>query len=170
MSDSASAPGPFTHLNELGEASMVDVSAKSPTLRKAVAEGEITFSEQVMELLRDGRTSKGDIFTVAKIAGVMAAKRTSDLIPLCHPLPLTHVEIRFTIQAGERKVIVRSEVHTVAPTGVEMEALSAASAALLTIYDMTKSSDKKMTIGNLRLVYKEGGKSGTFVNEAGDRG
>lgn len=165
MADETSASRPFTHLDEEGHAHMVDVSSKLPTRRKAVAEGEITFSRNIMDHLRDGRSAKGDLFTVAKVAGIMAAKRTADLIPLCHPLPLTQVEISFTLREEEQKLTVRAEVHTVASTGVEMEALTAASAALLTLYDMAKASDKRMVIGNIRLVYKEGGKSGTFVNE-----
>lgn len=166
MSDKNLPPSPFTHLDEKGQAHMVDVSAKPPTPRKAVAEGEIIFSKHVMDLLQDGRTPKGDIFTVAKVAGVMAAKRTAELIPLCHPLPLTSVDLKFDLRPEERTIVVRAEVHTVAPTGVEMEALTAVSAALLTLYDMTKASDKQMVMGNIRLTRKEGGKSGVFVNEA----
>ncbi len=164
MADETPVPHPFTHLDEEGHAHMVDVSAKLPTRRKAMAEGEIIFSAQVIDHLRDGRTAKGDLFTVAKLAGIMAAKRTAELIPLCHPLPLAQVDIRFCVRESERKILVRSEVTTVAPTGVEMEALTAVSTTLLTLYDMTKSSDKSMIIGNIRLIYKEGGKSGTFIN------
>ncbi len=158
------ASAPFTHLDAQGNARMTDVSAKQPTLRKALAEGFIVFSPSTIALLRDGTSAKGDIFTVAKIAGIMAAKRTSETIPLCHPLSLTKVDLSFEIREAECRIAVRAEVHTVAVTGVEMEALTAVSAALLTIYDMTKSADKSMILSDIRLLRKEGGASGTFVN------
>jgi cyclic pyranopterin monophosphate synthase len=152
----------LTHLDELGKARMVDIGEKSATARRAVAEGEICMSGKAMALLKDSKTPKGDVFTVAKVAGIAAAKRTSELIPLCHPLPLSRIDLQFAAVARKRKVMVRAEVCTTAQTGVEMEALTAVSVALLTIYDMMKSCDKAMTISGVRLIYKEGGKTGVF--------
>lgn len=149
----------LSHLNEKGEASMVDVSEKKPTQRRAVAGCEIQMKQETLSLLRSGKLKKGDAFTVAKTAGILAAKRTFELIPLCHPLALDHIEIRFFDQPNDQGIFVESEVETTAKTGVEMEALSAATIAALTIYDMAKSSDPAMVITNLHLIQKAGGKS-----------
>ncbi len=150
----------LSHLDELGRAKMVDISSKAVTARVARAEGKLVASPHVMEALRSGNVPKGDVFTVAKVAGIQAAKRTADLIPLCHPLPLSKIDLTFENQ--EDGVLVRSEVATSSQTGVEMEALTAVSIALLTLYDMTKSMDKAMRLDGIRLVYKEGGKTGVF--------
>ena len=154
--------GEFSHLDDAGRAHMVDVGGKAMTTRTAIAEGDISFSAEAMHLLVDGRLPKGDVFTVAKVAGIQAAKRTSELIPLCHPLALSFIDLGFTVNPDQRKVIARAEVRTSGQTGVEMEALTAVSVALLTVYDMTKSVDKTMVISNVRLLFKEGGKSGIF--------
>jgi cyclic pyranopterin phosphate synthase len=145
---------------------MVDVGAKATTSRVAIAEGEIQFSADVTQLLQSGQSAKGDVLTVAKIAAIMAAKRTAELIPLCHPLPLSFVDVNFEVQVETKRIVVRGEARTSGQTGVEMEALTAVSVALLTIYDMTKSADKNMVIGNVRLMEKHGGKSGSFVRDA----
>lgn len=153
----------LSHLDEVGRAKMVDVRSKAVTARVARAEGKLVASPQVMEALRSGNVAKGDVFTVAKVAGIQAAKRTADLIPLCHPLALSKVDLTFELQ--EDGVLVRSEVATSSQTGVEMEALTAVSVALLTLYDMTKSMDKAMRLERIRLVHKEGGKSGVYTAE-----
>jgi cyclic pyranopterin phosphate synthase len=160
----ASSKSAFSHLTP-GGAQMVDVGGKAATVRRAIAQGEITFTANVLELIASHQIRKGDVFAVAKIAGIMAAKRAAELIPLCHTLPLTYVDVRFETRPTEKKVIVTAEARTTAQTGVEMEALTATSVALLTIYDMTKSADKKMVISNLRLIRKEGGKSGAIQNQ-----
>jgi len=151
----------LTHLDAGGAAHMVDVSAKADTVREAVAEGEITMLAEVIAAIRAGDIKKGDVLGTARIAGIMAAKQTSSLIPLCHPLPISSVSVEFTyLQTGVR---VETRVRTSGKTGVEMEALTAASIALLTIYDMAKSLDKAMVIGPVRLLAKSGGKSGDWV-------
>jgi len=151
----------LTHLDAGGAAHMVDVSAKADTVREAVAEGEITMLAEVIAAIRAGDIKKGDVLGTARIAGIMAAKQTSSLIPLCHPLPISSVSVEFTyLQTGVR---VETRVRTSGKTGVEMEALTAASIALLTIYDMAKSLDKAMVIGPIRLLAKSGGKSGDWV-------
>ena len=151
----------LTHLDASGAAHMVDVSAKADTVREAVAEGEITMLAEVIAAIRAGDIKKGDVLGTARIAGIMAAKQTSSLIPLCHPLPISSVSVEFTyLQTGVR---VETRVRTSGKTGVEMEALTAASIALLTIYDMAKSLDKAMVIGPVRLLAKSGGKSGDWV-------
>jgi len=151
----------LTHLDASGGAHMVDVSAKADTAREAVAEGEITMLAEVIAAIRAGDIKKGDVLGTARIAGIMAAKQTSSLIPLCHPLPISSVSVEFTyLQTGVR---VETRVRTSGKTGVEMEALTAASIALLTIYDMAKSLDKAMVIGPIRLLAKSGGKSGDWV-------
>jgi len=152
----------LSHLDRRGEASMVDVSAKRPTLRRALAEGRIHMSAAAFKAVRDAQIAKGDVLGTARIAGVMAAKRTADLIPLCHPLALSDVQVRFTLDAKARAVRCEAEVRTAGPTGVEMEALTAVSVALLTIYDMAKSADKAMRIDGVRLLEKDGGKSGAW--------
>ncbi len=155
----------LSHLGPDGRARMVDVSDKRPTLREAVAEGRIVMSAEALALALAGGGAKGDVFAVAELAGVMAAKRTSDLIPLCHPLPLSQVLVEVAPADGGLKVEARAR--TTGPTGVEMEALTAASVALLTLYDMLKAVDRAMVIEGVRLVSKSGGRSGPYVAAAG---
>ncbi len=159
MNEDFSEKSLLSHLNENGEAAMVNVGEKKATLRCAVAGCEIEMKPETFRLLQGGHLKKGDAFTVAKIAGILAAKKTSELIPLCHPLPLEHIEIHFLNRPQGDGLVIESEVRTTAKTGVEMEALTSASIAALTIYDMAKSYDPSMTIPNLRLVKKTGGKS-----------
>jgi cyclic pyranopterin phosphate synthase len=152
----------LSHVNRAGEATMVDVGAKPPTARFARAEGRIKMSAAALRAIKSNAVKKGDVLGVARLAGIQAAKRTAELIPLCHPLPLTDVQVSFTVDAKLPGVRVETSVRTVAQTGVEMEALTAASVALLTVYDMTKSIDKGMKIERVRLLEKTGGKSGTW--------
>lgn len=150
----------LTHLDEAGQAAMVDVSAKAATAREAVAEGRITMSPEALFAIRDGTTKKGDALATARIAGIMAAKRTSELIPLCHPLMLSKVAVDFAFEDdGIRATAI---ARLTGQTGVEMEALAAVSIALLTLYDMAKSLDKAMMISDIRLISKTGGKSGDW--------
>ena len=151
----------LTHLDEAGAARMVDVGGKSDTARQAIATGRITMSREAARAIREGSVKKGDVLAVARVAGIMAAKRTSDLIPLCHPLPLTRVAIDLT--PDDTGVTVTATCACRGQTGVEMEALTAASVALLTIYDMAKAIDKAMVIDGVRVVAKSGGKSGDWV-------
>ncbi len=153
----------FTHFDHQGEAIMVDVSEKKETAREAVAEGRITMSAECFQKIKDGAMGKGDVLGVARIAGIMGAKKTSDLIPLCHILNLTKVEIHFLLEEEECAVQAICTVRTVGKTGVEMEALTGASLALLTIYDMCKAVDKTMEMGGIHLCRKSGGKSGDFI-------
>ena len=155
----------LTHLDEQGRARMVDVGHKPDTERVAVAKGEVHMRPETLELIRQGALKKGDVLTVAEIAGVMAAKRTSDLIPLCHPLPLTHVRVEIALRDDLPGVEITATARTVGKTGVEMEALIAVSVAALTVYDMAKAVEKTMRITNIRLVRKSGGLSGDVVNE-----
>lgn len=148
----------LTHLDESGAARMVDVGDKVATERRAVAHGRLTASAEALAALRDGTVKKGDALAVARVAGIMAAKRTAELIPLCHPLALSAIDIEIAI--AERGVGVTATVRTRGPTGVEMEALTAVIAALLTLYDMLKAIDRQMAIGNVRLLEKAGGRSG----------
>jgi cyclic pyranopterin monophosphate synthase len=150
----------LTHLDESGAAHMVDVSAKADTIREAAAEGRITMSAEALAAIREGSAKKGDVLATARIAGIMAAKKTPDLIPLCHPLLLTKISVDFTFEADG--VRVTAMVRLSGQTGVEMEALTAASVALLTIYDMAKALDKGMVISGIRLLSKTGGKSGDW--------
>ncbi|MDP1026121.1 cyclic pyranopterin monophosphate synthase MoaC [Sphingomonas sp. KR1UV-12] len=150
----------LTHLDGAGAARMVDVGAKPATAREATAAGRITLSPEALALVRDATAKKGDVLAVARVAGIMAAKRTAELIPLCHPLPLTRVAIELTLLADG--VEVTATCATTGPTGVEMEALTAASVALLTIYDMVKAVDRHMVIDNVRVLAKSGGKSGDW--------
>ena len=150
----------LTHLDGAGAAHMVDVTGKSVTTREAVATGRITMSREAAAAIRDGSVTKGDVLAVARVAGIMAAKRTSDLVPLCHPLPLTRVAIDLSVD--ETGITATARTRTDAKTGVEMEALTAVSVALLTIYDMAKAIDKAMTLGDIRLLTKTGGKSGDW--------
>ena len=144
---------------------MVDVGAKPVTAREAVARGAITMSAEALRLIRRGEVAKGDPLQAARLAGIMAAKQTSTLIPLCHPLPLTHVSVDLT--PARRGYTIEARVRTSAQTGVEMEALTAVSVAALTIYDMVKAVDKAMVIGDIRLVKKTGGKSGQYIRRGG---
>lgn len=156
------------HFNRKGEAYMVDVGAKPITRREAVARGRVRMSAKALRLLRTGGLSKGDGFAAARIAGILAAKKTGGLIPLCHPLPLDSVEI--DIAAGRGIVEVEASARTTAKTGVEMEALTAVSVACLTLYDMAKSVDRAMTIGPIYLQKKSGGRSGVYVRRAARNG
>lgn len=149
-----------THLDESGAAHMVDVGAKPATQRRAVASGRISMSPSALEAIRSGNAPKGDVLSTARIAGIMAAKRTSELIPLCHPLALSKVSVDFAWEADGLSVTATAA--TTGPTGVEMEALTAASAALLTLYDMAKALDRAMVIGDIRLTEKSGGRSGDW--------
>lgn len=152
-------PAALSHLNSKGEARMVNVGPKKPTARMAIARSEIVMKPETFELLKTGGLKKGDAFTVAKIAGVMAAKKTSDLIPLCHPLPLEYIKIRFKDRTGKDGFLIEAEVRTTAKTGVEMEALTAVTMAALTLYDMAKGYDPGITVKDIRLIKKTGGKS-----------
>ena len=156
----------LTHFNEAGEAHMVDVSAKDVTQRVAVAEGTVRMQPATLRTIRDGSAAKGDVLGVARLAGIMAAKRTSDLIPLCHPLPLTAVEVDLAADAEADAVHITATVRTTGRTGVEMEALTAVSVAALTVYDMCKAVDRGMVVETVRLKHKSGGKSGTWTATA----
>ncbi len=152
----------LTHLDERGQAAMVDVSEKAPTVRTAVAQGEVRMQPATLAAIRDGAAPKGDVLAAARIAGIMAAKRTPDIIPLCHPLLLSKVAVEFVIDEQESRVLISATVRCQGQTGVEMEALTAVSVAALTIYDMAKALEKGMVIGAIRLVEKQGGKSGDW--------
>lgn len=153
----------LTHLDDAGNAAMVDISAKNATMREAIAEGRITMSADALAAIRDGAVKKGDVLATARIAGIMAAKKTSELIPLCHPLALSKVAVDFEFEAAGIRVTALARL--TGQTGVEMEALTAASIALLTIYDMAKAIDKAMVISDVRLLSKSGGKSGDWRAE-----
>lgn len=155
--------GKLTHFDEEGAARMVDVTAKDETAREAVAEGRIFMQPESLALILNRKVVKGDVFGVARIAGIMAAKRAPDLIPLCHPLNVSSVNIDFEPDTERSSVLIRATVRIFARTGVEMEALTAVAAAGLTIYDMCKATDRTMTISDIRLMKKSGGKTGTFV-------
>ena len=152
----------FTHINQDGKANMVDVTDKTVTERQAIAEAYVEMSKETLDLILNGAHHKGDVFATARIAGIMAAKRTSDLIPLCHPLALTKVEVSLTAEPEFNRVRIESLCKLSGKTGVEMEALTAASVAALTIYDMCKAVQKDMVISNVKLLDKTGGKSGHF--------
>lgn len=155
---------PLTHLDSHGNARMVDVGHKPDTERSAIAAGEVRMKPETLALIRAGQIKKGDVLTVAQLAGVMAAKRTAELIPLCHPLPLTHIDVVCELKDDLPGVSIRATARTTGKTGVEMEALTAVSVAALTIYDMAKAAEKTMQITNVRLVEKHGGLSGDVVN------
>lgn len=157
------ASSPLTHFDAQGQAHMVDVGDKAHTRRVAVAEGRISMEPATLALVRSGTAKKGDVLGIARIAGIQAAKKASDLIPLCHPIALTRVAVEFDVQAEENSVLCRATTECTGQTGVEMEALTAAGVALLTIYDMCKAVDRGMTISDVRLMAKSGGKSGDFV-------
>jgi len=155
----------FTHFDTDGNAVMVDVSNKTQTTRTAIATGKIQVNKEIITLIKQGNNKKGDVLGVAQIAGIMGAKSTSSLIPLCHPLPIQNCEIHFSIDALNNIITVTATVKTKGQTGVEMEALTAATTALLTIYDMCKAVDKGMVIQEVQLLKKTGGKSGDFIRE-----
>ncbi len=144
---------------------MVDITAKAQTLRQAKAAGIVQMDIRTLELIEKGQIAKGNVLTTAKIAGIMAAKKTGELIPLCHPLEVTAIEVNLEIDRNKSQIIIQSEVKNMGRTGVEMEALTAVSIAALTIYDMCKAVDKKIIIGNIILLEKSGGKSGTFIRK-----
>lgn len=153
----------FTHFNEEGRARMVDVSAKETTSRVAVARGEIRMKPTTLAMIKEQKMAKGDVLAVAQVAGIMGAKKTADIIPMCHPLMLSGVDISFNINEAESKIEIQATVKNSGQTGVEMEALTAVSVAALTIYDMCKAVEKGMVISDIYLVKKSGGKSGDYV-------
>ena len=155
----------LTHIDDSGKAHMVDVGAKPDTERVAVARGEVQMKKATFDLIAAGNMKKGDVLTVAQIAGINGAKQTSGLIPLCHPLPLTHISVQLDLDESLPGVQITASARTTGKTGVEMEALTAVSVAALTIYDMAKAAEKTMIIQNIRLVEKRGGKSGDVVLE-----
>ena len=158
-------PNKLTHLDEAGRAHMVDVGDKALTERLATARGEVLMKKETFDLIRTGAIKKGDVLTVAQIAGIAAAKRTFELIPLCHPLSITHIDVSIKMDEVLPGVIISATVKTAGRTGVEMEALTAVSVAALTVYDMAKAVEKTMKIQNIRLIEKHGGRSGDVINE-----
>ncbi|HNX29838.1 MAG TPA: cyclic pyranopterin monophosphate synthase MoaC [Syntrophomonadaceae bacterium] len=158
----------FTHINEQGRARMVDVSAKGDTARTAIARATVKMLPETLEMIKTGGIEKGDVLAVAQIAGVMAAKKTSELIPMCHPLMITSVDIKFFLDEENSRIIILAAVKTTGKTGVEMEALTAASTAALTVYDMAKAVDRWMIIEEIKLLEKAGGKSGHVLRNEGD--
>jgi cyclic pyranopterin phosphate synthase len=154
--------GGLTHFDADGAAHMVDVSDKAVTSRRAIARGWVEMAPETLALIEAGTAKKGDVIGVARLAGIMAAKRTSDLIPLCHPLPISKVRVDLTPDRTANRLMIEAEVRTTGQTGVEMEALTAVSVTALTVYDMVKAVDKAMIIGDIHLARKEGGKSGTY--------
>jgi len=157
-----SSPGKLTHFTEQGDVHMVDVGDKRVTRRKAVAEGQITMQPETLAMIRDGNHKKGDVLSVARVAGIMAAKKTSELIPLCHPIMLTRINIDLDVEQSSHAIRGVVTTETAERTGVEMEALVGLQAALATIYDMCKAVDRGMVISDVRLMHKSGGKSGTW--------
>lgn len=155
----------LTHLDENGKAIMVEVGEKSATGRLAIARGEVRMKESTLQLIMSGEVAKGDVWAVARVAGIMAAKKTPDLVPLCHPLLLTSVSVDFFTHPGQGRVEIEARVKVTGQTGVEMEALTAVAAAGLAIYDMCKAVDKEMVISEIRLMEKHGGKSGSFIRQ-----
>jgi len=156
----------LSHVDRLGRPRMVDVSDKPPTARRATAEATVKMDQDTLTLIIDGEGGKGDVLSVAELAGIMAAKRTADLIPLCHPLPLTEVKVEITPDRKVGALVITASAATTAQTGVEMEAMTAASVAALTVYDMVKAADRFVTITMVRLLEKSGGKSGTWKRPA----
>jgi cyclic pyranopterin monophosphate synthase len=157
--------GKLSHVDESGRASMVDVGGKPDSERSAVARGHVSMKAETLALIEQGMMKKGDVLVIAQIAGMMAAKRTSDLIPLCHPLPVTHIDVTVSLNKPDSRVDIEARVRTSGKTGVEMEALTAVSVAGLTIYDMAKAVDREMRIEAIRLAEKHGGQSGDIVLE-----
>ncbi len=152
----------FTHFDKEGKARMVDVSGKTPAIREAVAAGSVHMKADTMRLIKEGSIQKGDVFGTARIAGIMAAKKTSELIPMCHPLNIAYAAVDFSFNESAGTIDIKATVRITGQTGVEMEALVAVSSAALTIYDMCKSADKEMVISDIMLLEKRGGKSGEF--------
>lgn len=165
MRYNSSMSAQLSHLDESGKARMVDVGDKPDTERVAVARGEVVMRPETLALIQAGALKKGDVLTIAQLAGVMAAKRTADLIPLCHPLQLSHIAVDLELDTSLPGVQIAATVRTRGKTGVEMEALTAVSVAALTVYDMAKAAEKTLRIQNIRLVEKRGGRSGDVVNE-----
>jgi cyclic pyranopterin phosphate synthase len=159
-------PDRLSHIDEIGRARMVDVGQKADTERSAIARGEVLMRAETLALIQAGAMKKGDVLTVAQLAGVMGAKRTAELIPLCHPLPLTHIDVQLELVPELPGVCITASARTTGKTGVEMEALTAVSIAALTVYDMAKAVEKTMRIQNIRLVEKRGGASGDVLLEA----
>lgn len=159
----------FTHIDEEGRVRMVDVTEKAPTVRKALARGRVILKQETFDLIIQGKVKKGNVLETARIAGIMGAKRTASLIPMCHPIDITHVIVDFFPEAETHSIRIEAGVKTQGSTGVEIEALTAVSVAALTIYDMCKSYDRAMVISDIFLVEKSGGKSGTFQNSAKSR-
>lgn len=155
----------LTHFNNQGRAKMVDVSGKEVTLRTAVAGGAVLLNEETFNLVEAGRMKKGDVLSVAQVAGIMAAKRNADLIPMCHPIALTGIDISFELQRDKHTIDITATVRCKGETGVEMEALTAVSVTALTIYDMCKAAQKDIVIDNIRLLSKSGGKSGDYLRQ-----
>ncbi|WP_165411604.1 cyclic pyranopterin monophosphate synthase MoaC [Clostridium estertheticum] len=156
----------LTHINEEGRAKMVDVSEKCDTVREAIAVGSISMKRETLERIRDGSISKGDVLAVAQVGGIMGAKSTSQIIPMCHPIMISACDISFKIDFENTKIEIEATTRTVGKTGIEMEALTAVSVAALTIYDMCKAIDREMLINNIMLVRKSGGKSGIFERKS----
>ncbi|MCY3878488.1 MAG: cyclic pyranopterin monophosphate synthase MoaC [Rhodobacteraceae bacterium] len=154
----------FTHFDTEGRARMVDISDKDVTRRIAIARGEVKLSAQTLEMIRSQKIGKGDVLAVARLAGIMAAKRTAEIVPLCHPLPLSSVEVEIRAIDDLARLEIEAKVTTLGRTGVEMEALTSVTAAALTVYDMVKSQDRSVELNNIRLLFKDGGKSGRFEN------
>ncbi len=152
----------LTHVDECGQAGMVDVGGKEATRREAIAEAVVTMSPETLRLVVEGQMKKGDVFGTARLAGIMAAKKTPELIPLCHPLPIDAVHLDFTVDEGASSIVIHATVGTTARTGVEMEAMVAAAVAALTIYDMCKAAEKGIMISGITLIRKSGGKSGLW--------
>jgi cyclic pyranopterin phosphate synthase len=155
----------FTHIDEKGRVRMVDVTEKKPTIRTAVAGGMICMNPETIDLIQNRKVKKGNVLETARIAGIMAAKKTAELIPMCHPLNITHIQLDFSPDAAASCIRIEAAVRAIDQTGVEMEAITAVSVAALTIYDMCKSTDKEMTISNIQLLKKSGGKSGPYVRK-----
>jgi cyclic pyranopterin phosphate synthase len=155
----------FTHIDEAGRVRMVDVTEKAPTVRKALARGRIVLKQETFDLIFQGKVKKGNVLETARIAGIMAAKQTASLIPMCHPINITHVAVDFFPEPETRSIRIEAGVRIQGPTGVEIEALTAVSVAALTIYDMCKSYDRGMVISEIHLVEKSGGKSGVFQHD-----
>lgn len=154
----------LTHFDESGQAHMVDVAAKNDTHRTAIAKGKISMRPETFQVILSGDAKKGDVIGIARIAAIMAAKRTSDLIPLCHPLPITRVKVDFQLHSSTSQITCTAQVETVGKTGVEMEALTAVQVGLLTVYDMCKAIDRGMVMSDIRVMEKHGGKSGDWVS------
>ena len=153
----------LSHLDEKGQARMVDVTSKPVTHRQATARGRVLMRPETAALIQEGGLPKGDVFSTARIAGIMAAKKTPDLIPMCHPLEMTAIELSFSIDIAAGEVVIEAKAGMVGRTGIEMEAMTAVSVAALTIYDMCKAVDREMVLADIKLISKEGGKSGVFI-------